>query len=64
MQIINKRTHGVRLERLHGGDVFEYENDIYIVTIGQEVVRLSDGQPDAFDLDTIVSPVNATLTIS
>lgn len=64
MQIINKRTRGMRLERLKGGDVFEYENDIYIVTIGQEVVRLSDGQPDAFDLDTIVSPVDAILTIS
>lgn len=65
MRIIdNSKKDKVPFNTLNNGDVFEWEGDYYIVTMGQEMVRLKDGQPDGLDLDTPVRPVNATLTIS
>lgn len=65
MRIIdNPKKDKVPFNTLNNGDVFEWEGDYYLVTIGQETVRLKDGQPDALDWDTLVRPVNATLTIS
>lgn len=65
MRIINKeRKKEVPFGTLNNGDVFEWEGDYYLVTIGQEMVRLEDGQPDALDLDTLVRPVDAILTIT
>lgn len=65
MKIINReRPNIVPFGDLIGGSVFEWKGDFYIKTIGEEMVRLDDGQPDALDLDTSVRPVDAILTIS
>lgn len=65
MKIINKeKPSTVSFGDLIGGSVFEWEGDFYIKTIGDEMVRLDDGNPDGLDLNTPVRPVNAILTIS
>lgn len=65
MKIINReKPTGIRFGDIISGNVFEWEGDFYLKTIGQEMVRLDDGQPDALDLDTLVRPVDAVLTIS
>ncbi len=65
MTIISKeRPKTVPFGDLPGGSVFEWEDDFYLKTLGDEMVRLNDGQPDALDLDTPVRPVDAILTIS
>lgn len=65
MKIINKEKSAIiPVGALISGSVFEWEGDFYIKTIGEEMVRLTDGQPDALDSDTFVRPVDAVLTIS
>lgn len=65
MKIINKeKSTSIPFGALISGNVFEWEGDFYIKTIGEEMVRLDDGQPDALDFDTLVRPVDAVLTIS
>ena len=65
MKIINKeKPNTVPFGDLIGGSVFEWEGDFYIRTIGDEMVRLDDGQPDGLDHDTPVRPVDAILTIT
>lgn len=65
MKIINReRPNTVPFGDLIGGSVFEWEGDFYLKTIGEEMVRLDDGQPDGLTLDTLVRPVDAVLTIS
>lgn len=65
MKIINKEKRtGVPFGNLIGGSVFEWEGDFYLKTLGGEMVRLDDGQPDGLDFDTPVRPVDAVLTIS
>lgn len=65
MKIINKeKPTGIPFGALISGNVFEYEGDFYIKTIGEEMVRLDDGQPDYLLPDVLVRPVEAVLTIS
>ena len=65
MKIIdNRKNTEYCFGDLIGGSVFEWEGDFYLKTIGEDMVRLDDGQPDGLDRNTLVRPVNATLTIS
>lgn len=65
MKIINKeKPNTIPFGDLINGSVFDWDGDFYIKTIGDEMVRLKDGQPDSLPLSTLVRPVEAFLTIS
>lgn len=62
--VTNQKPIEVNFGILKSGDVFEWAEDYYIKTAGEEAVRLDDGTIDNFSSDFMVHPVDAILTIS
>ena len=65
MKIIsNEKPTEVLFGILDPGSVFEWAEEYYLKTTGEEGVRLEDGLLDSFPSDCKVRPVEAILTIS
>lgn len=64
-----RRDEWVKIVHLNPGDVFNYGADIYIVTSyshshEMSCVRLSDGYLTDIDMDMLVCPLDAEVTVA
>ena len=70
MKIKDNRLNGwVKIVHLNPGDVFNYGADIYIVTSyshshEMSCVRLSDGYLTDIDMEMLVYPLDAEVTVT